>query len=203
MFPETVLDVMCKTFPQIDTEEKRIIMYQLVGPLIDQMFLNDKFCNIKPDTSAYLCFFKEFIQLVYTERITFDLLCSRIKNWIDEILKNDEINRDRIFYCCPECVLFRSAWGADCRSIKKSISIPITLLEMRYMRRDRLNSVPLSSEMETMKTFNEDNFLKKHDKQIKDKIRYHRNKGIIPGNRSKRIKNYGKNSKIKYDFNEN
>jgi hypothetical protein len=61
---------------------------------------------------------------------------------------------------------------------------------------------PSSSEMkldEIKKILNDENFLKKFNSQPKDKLRYERNKGIVSGNRSKRIRDSGKSKPNRID----
>ena len=210
-FLQTIISMMVMTFPLIDSDEKKKKASEIIRPFIDLMFQNDIRHNIEPNIELYIQLFKEFMRQVYTERITFETLCHRMEKKIVEILKWHEDLRDEAHesYCCDRCSSFY-------------VPIKLTLYEIYnfgdeyYMGEDEYNPSALYDDsylyrsmfpvwmtryqiakiFSEKKTLNEENFLKKQFKHLKDIERHSRNKGEITGNRHKRVQDSGKSKMI-------
>jgi len=107
---QTVLSLMIATFPVIDTDEKKLLVWEALEPVLDFFLDSDNKFYHRPGTSKdrVLKNFESFLELIKTDTITIDLLLKRIENQVNEIKKqyDEECDDACIWYCCSRCSSF-------------------------------------------------------------------------------------------------
>ena len=185
-FFQTVLSLTIATFPVIDTDEKKLLVWEALEPVLDLFLDSDnKFYN-RPSTSKnrVLRNFESFLELIKIDTITIDLLLKRIENQLNEIKKHydEECDDARLWYCCEKCSSFYVPIGAILqdiaywRSCEKEESYGY---DYPYIDSNEVDEYEPDFD-KVKNTLIDDRDKNNHSRAKRDIPRHQRNKGILP-----------------------
>lgn len=183
---QTVLSLMIATFPVIDTDEKKLLVWEALEPVLDFFLDSDNKFYHRPSTSKdrVLKNFESFLELIKTDTITIDLLLKRIENQFSEIKKqyDKECDDAHLLYCCSSC----SSFYVPIDAILQNIAYWRACEKEESYGYDYpyLNSNDLDEyEPDSYKVKNaliDDCDKKNHCRAKRDIPRHQRNKGLLP-----------------------
>jgi hypothetical protein len=185
IFYKTIMTQVVCLFPVVDSKEKEARIFEKIRPFIKLLISLDDSYKTTHDISPYVDMFNQFLNQIKVDKIDLENLLIRIDNhikrinYVYSILFSDCIN----YYCCDFC-------SSDSVTIDDIFSTILLFDGGNTGEKTSFSDKNVRSYF-SLRDLKTDSFCKKQEKHSKDLERHARNKGLISGDRPKRMRDSG------------